>query len=318
MKKDNSSPAAVIDVGTNSIKLVVGELDENGSLRVLLHRTANTRLGEGIDTNGFLSSESQNRTIEAILGFIHVAKEFGANYINIIGTSAMRDASNALKFIDRLKNESGCTLKILSEEDEGRLSFIGASLDPSLGGYSEVQAVVDVGGGSTEVTVGKNGTIIFSKSIRLGAVRLTERYLHSDPPTNCEYVACTDYIEKLLVETYSGLNIKRIIAVGGSAVNLGRMIYRICPEKTLEIHGKYISSDQIDNLIHSLIKMTVEEKKKVVGLEAERADIIVAGISILKCLVKHFHTDGLIISTRGLRHGMLYELLLAGLDGCRL
>lgn len=301
--------AAVIDVGTNTVKLTVGEKDKNGRIRVLADSANVSRLGENLDTEGMLQPQSQQRTIAAIANFIKTANDLRASNIRIVATSAMRDARNSQEFVSLVKSQLGIDLEILSEEDEGRLSYSSVASDPELGAYKGTLAVVDIGGGSTEITFGEDSGIILSNSVRIGAVRLTERILKSDPPDPDEIGKARALASESIREAAGARQASRIVQVGGSAVNVARIFKHVPPSMTSEVHGTILTPIEMRRMLDFLSGMSLEQKKTIVGLEPDRADIILAGAIILDSVMSVLNASELLISTRGLRHGVLYEML---------
>lgn len=301
--------AAVIDVGTNSIKLVVGEREAGGPVGAIAHATTNPRLGEGVDKTHEINPQAMDRAIDAISQLLGVAREHGADSVRIAGTSAMRDARNRDQVIERVRRELGVELEVLPEEEECRYSYLAVALDPVLGGYSGGQVVADVGGGSSELTFGIGGERVSGRSVRIGAVRLTERYLSADPPSADDIARAAREAEKLLSDGAPVLDIGRAVGIGGSAVNLARVLKGI-PVTTYEgIHGTTISRVQMAGLIDALASRTVAERKTMTGLEPERADILLGGAIVLNATLTVTGAGELVISTRGLRFGILYEML---------
>lgn len=301
--------AAAVDVGTNSIKIAVAELDGAGGIRVLADSSEIARLGEGVDKTGSLNPEAQDRALAAIARLLHTTEELGAEHCRIVATSAVRDAENRAEFAGRVKVSLGIDLEVLGEEEEGRLSYSAVALDPVLRSNSSELAVVDIGGGSTEVTFGTGSRVTFSRSARIGAVRLTERVIESDPPNAAEIadaaLMAAEEIRCIVGERRS----KRVAGVGGTAVNLARILKGVGRERTSEVHGVSISPSEFHDLLDLLSRMTCESRKGLIGLDPARADIIVAGAIILDRVMAHLEAEELTVSTRGLRYGVLYEIL---------
>jgi exopolyphosphatase / guanosine-5'-triphosphate,3'-diphosphate pyrophosphatase len=301
--------AAALDVGTNSIKIVVGQINEDGVPRVLREATTNPRLGEGVDETRQIDPEAQERAMNAIGRLVGIAKSMGANQTRIVATSAVRDAANREELIDRVRQRFSLGLEVLSEEEEARLSHLAVDEDPMLGKFDGNQATVDVGGGSTELTLAKANTILRSTSVKLGAVRLTERFLDADTPTTAMIAEAKDYAVDMLLGAVGRFEADRVVGVGGTAVNLARIWHEIPEDKTEEAHGSAITHSNIKALIDGMCALTLEKRRTLVGLEPERADIIVAGAVIFDAILDVLGREEMIVSTRGLRHGILYELL---------
>ncbi len=300
--------AAAIDVGTNTVKLVVGERNING-LKLLTEAVLQPRIGEGVDEAGFICSDAINRAIMDISKFLSIAREHGAENVRVVGTSAMRDARNSAEVVEQMRGELGIDLEILSEEDECRISYMAIALDPVLGEYEETQVVADVGGGSSELTFGKGAHIIGGKSVRIGAVRLTERHITTDLPSKDDLKNAAEAAKSLLKEAVLTQQAGRVVGVGGSAVNIARMLKRILVGTIKGAHGAVITRDALRGLIDKLAQMTIAERRSVIGLDPERADIILGGAIILESIMTLTGAPEMVTSARGLRHGVLYEML---------
>ena len=304
-----NSTAAIIDVGTNSVKLLVGRVNVRGAIEVLSESAAITRLGEGLDATHNISPEAENRTVETISDMLHTARGLNASLIRVVGTSAVRDAVNRDHLIDRLRAEQSVELEVVSEEDEWRFSYLAIALDPVLGTHNGPQLMADVGGGSTELAIGVGRDAEVSTSLKLGIVRLTERCLTAAPPSFTDLASARAEADSLVSEWLGGREIGRVIGVGGSAINLMR-IHRRIPADTIEgVHGSSISRDDLADLVRTLASLTIKQRKGLVGLEPDRADTILAGAVIFERILTASNAVDLIISTRGLRYGLLCEAL---------
>lgn len=301
--------AAAIDVGTNSIKLVVGETDDTGAVRILHNASEIARLGENVDASGRLSTDAQSRAIESLARLTDAARAFGAGAVRMAGTSALRDAANRGDFAEMVRRELGVELEVITEEDECRLSYSAVAHDPDLGVFDGRQAVVDVGGGSSELVVGHAVEISYARSLKIGAVRLTERCIRHDPPLPEELMRAASLVDSIFADVSSGAAVERLIGVGGSAVNLARIARQITLERSAEVHGDKLTRGDLERLIASLAAIGVRERMRVTGLDPARADIIVAGAIILSRVVDALNVPEMMVSIRGLRFGLLYEML---------
>lgn len=301
--------AAAIDLGTNTIKMAVGETDSSGRFAVIADERLGARLGQGVDAAGRLNSESQQRALDALRKLVGWAHELKVDKLRIAATSAMRDAKNRDEFIDLVRNDLGMTVEVLSEEDEALLSFKAVALDPELGGKASQHLVFDVGGGSTELVVGTRDYIASARSLRIGAVRLTERYLADDPPTGEQLADASAYAEEVIKSAVDDADVDKVVGVGGTIVNAAAMIYAIPLERYAEVHGLRLSQEQVQAMLNLTASLTVSERRKLVGLEHERADVIVGGIVIVERIMHVFGVDEVTVSTRGLRYGLLYDML---------
>ena len=301
--------AAAIDVGTNSVLLALGEKTADGSIRLICEAGSNPRLGEGFGETGNLRPDGMERTIDAIGKLLGLCREHGAEQVRVVGTSAIREAANGDRFIELVRERLGVELQPISGHDEARLSFSAIALDPVIGGFTKNQLVVDVGGGSTEIIFGHGFEVGFVSSVKAGAVRFTDRFLKGPSPSPCQLVDAAVMAERLLGSIAKLVGVGRFVAVGGSAVNIARVWQEIPLERTDEVHGLRMTYRNLRETIDLLVSLTPERRRQLVGLEPERADIILAGAIIMERALAISAVEEMTISTRGLRHGVLYELL---------
>jgi exopolyphosphatase / guanosine-5'-triphosphate,3'-diphosphate pyrophosphatase len=310
--------AAVIDAGTNSVKIVVGESDGD-VVRILADHSVITRLGQGLDASLVLGTQAQRRTLSGVRSHLQAARGLGVDETIVVATSAVREAKNSSQFLLAAQSELGVEVEVLSEGDEGRLSYEAVALDPTLGLGSGELAVLDVGGGSTEFASGRHGVPTFCRSLKLGAVRLTERFVRSDPPSVAEITELTAAVEDTMEhpELVEGAVAQQIgdrvrgtlTGVGGSAVNLARINMSVPATMTSTVHGAKMSREEVAALLSRLSEMTLQTRKRVIGLDPDRADIIIAGAIILYQAMVVVRAEELLVSTHGLRYGALYEML---------
>lgn len=271
---------ASIDIGTNSMRLLIADYDEKIANRKKYVTT--TRMGQGVNKNGVISSNAIKRNLDSFVNFVKTANEEQAEQIYAIGTSALRDSKNRKEFIDIVKLHTGIEIEVINGIVEAELGFYGVAL-----GIEDKHRIliIDIGGGSTEFVVGsKDEGVIYKESIDIGAVRLTEQFQISDENTSENLEKMTKHIhEKIghlsdLVDEYS---IKKIIGIGGtlstaSSINQSMKIY-----DTNKIHNSVLEFDDVKYMLEGLKNITTDERKKIVGLEPSRADIILAGFNIL-------------------------------------
>ncbi len=303
---------AAFDIGTNSVKLLVADL--NDGVSVLHEETVVTRLGAGmLPNNPRLWESPMHRTIEAVSSMVRTARNFGVgNRITTVGTAALREAVNSNEFVDRLKQTCGLDVRIISGQEEARLSFMAVRLDP-LWRSRPVLRVIDIGGGSTEIITGtvNEGKEPHRTSIPLGAVRLTERFLKADPPAVKELAAATAAVQTafdgVVLPDGAGTD---LVGVGGTVTNLAAITQgRFCAPE--ELHGCALSLEQIEAVMSRLVACTLEERKQVPGLDPRRADIIIAGAILLNHTLGCTGSATIEVSTRGLRWGVLYDSFLS-------
>jgi exopolyphosphatase / guanosine-5'-triphosphate,3'-diphosphate pyrophosphatase len=296
---------AAIDIGTNSVLLLVAEKDAVGRWQAVEERAEITRLGKGVDQSRRLSAEAMELTLEVLTRFATEARALGAAAIAVSATSAARDASNGPEFLAAVKTRAGLTVEILPGDEEARLSFASAHAD--FGGDGSL-VVIDIGGGSTEFIFGDaSGAISFRKSFDVGSVRLTERFVTSDPPAAAEVSA----IEALVTETFAGLPPPparfRFVGVAGTVTTLCAVARRIEPYDPALVHGAELTFAEIDSTTQRLAHLPVALRRTLPGLQPKRADVIVAGGLILRAACMRLGTKSVVVSDRGLRWGLLAD-----------
>lgn len=306
---------ACIDCGTNSVKVIVADL-ANGSASPVLGLSETTRIGEGMQANNMvLQDEPMRRTLDAITRFAAAAKEQGALETVLIGTAALRDAHISADFVRRVHEACGLALEIISGEEEARLSFLAVRRDPHWRDYPQL-LVIDIGGGSTELIQGEAGAdrVQARTSVNLGAVKLTESFLKSDPVTPEQLAAARHAAATAFgaVPLKSGLErAYHVVGVGGTLTNLGSMRLGAEVEPEL-VHGMPLRVPDVEAICTLLAERSVEERRQLPGLDPRRADIILAGAILLLQSLRHIASDQVDICTRGLRWGVLYDRFLPG------
>ncbi|WP_334104077.1 hypothetical protein [Aminobacterium mobile] len=304
---------AVIDIGSNSIKLLIAIL-QGEELVSLDERIEITRLSEGLAKEGLLLPEPMRRTIEGVERFVWVAREAGVSQIVVIGTMAFRSASNSSSFVETLLDRTGVSMKILSGDEESEFAFRGALSGIWEDKYlSQNVTVFDIGGGSTELVQGKGGNIIHRWSLPIGSVVLTEKFLQKTPVSS-EYVHKVRLeIRKILSNRWDFLSqVGTLVGVGGTvtamvAVKLG--LYSYTPES---VHGISLSLGEIKRQIFLYSSKTLEERCLIPGLSPGRADIILAGACIVAEILNIAREEKFVVSHRGLRHGVALHILQGG------
>jgi len=299
---------ASIDIGTNSVKLLVADVEEQQIKNILIDAHEITRLGQNVDKNGKILPDAMVRTLDVITKLKNKAKAIDAVDIFAFATSAMRDAENSIDFTKQIKEQTDIDLHILSGDEEAELTYIGVCSEPEF--LSKSVILVDVGGGSTEFIIGQNGIIEDKFSINIGCVRLTEEFIHTDP---IELAELQKIIQKIISTLYIKLSyipvgMYDIIGVGGTITTLSAIHQHMEGYSSINVHGYIMQKEQIVRLLSHLHRMTLEERKKVLGLQPERADIIVAGTAIFSTILEILKSQEITISKRGLRYGALLKM----------
>ena len=283
---------AVVDLGTNSTRLLVADVDD-GHVDEVARRLTITRLGEGVDERRKLLPLPVARVRNVLSDYRRELEELGAERTLVLGTSAIRDADNGEAFLGEIEWSYGFTTRLLSGEEEGELTRRGVA------GGRELEPgtlVLDVGGGSTELIA--DG---FRTSLDLGCVRLTERFLHSDPPTRGELEAAVRAVREALPD----LEPTQAIGVAGTVTTLAALeLGKYDPDR---VHGHRISREAVESQLQRLASLPLAQRRELPGLEPERAPVIVAGAVIVREVLERYGLDGLEASERDILHGAALE-----------
>jgi exopolyphosphatase/guanosine-5'-triphosphate,3'-diphosphate pyrophosphatase len=285
-------PVAAIDIGTNTTRLIVAEV-AGSKLEELERRTVITRLGEGVDKSGVLSSAGIERVHETLSEYAEIVERLDAAPTLVVATSAVRDASNGGEFLSEIERRFGFKVRLLSGSEEALLAFRGATLGRSL---MRSVLVVDIGGGSTELVLGDAGGPSFHVSLDIGAVRLTERYLHSDPPTPAELDHCAMAVRELLVDRIpTGVLNAPTAAIGnaGTITTIAALDQSLPAYDRDRVHGYSVTRRAVHEQLTRLAALPLSERRQVPALEPERAPVIVAGAIVCSELLDAFALDAI-------------------------
>ncbi len=300
---------ATIDVGTNTVILLVAELIGKIGLHFLEDRAEITRLGEGVDRTGVLGEEGQNRTLNALRGYCERCRSLNVEEIRVAGTSALRDAANAGDFRNRLKRELNLNLRVLSPQEEAGYSYLAVQRGLPLG--AKELLVVDVGGGSTEFIWGKDGELYRWASFQMGTVRLTERFLFSDPvrEEECTQLASAvdDDLRGVLADWKTETVFDVMVGIAGTFTTLSAAKKGLIRYLPAEVHGSFLNREEIQRQIRHFKGKTIAERREIRGLEPKRADVILAGSLLVDRIMEFFHIERVVVSDQGIRHGLLYD-----------
>jgi exopolyphosphatase/guanosine-5'-triphosphate,3'-diphosphate pyrophosphatase len=295
---------ATVDIGTNSVLLLVAERDSNGLFHPIAERMEITRLGRGVDRTGALSEEALADTLSALRAFADEARALGATSIAATATSAARDATNGQELIRRAA-ALGVPVEIIGGEREAQLSYAAVAFDFAPG--DERIAVIDIGGGSTEFIVGQGPQVSFRRSINVGSVRLTERYVEGDPPT-AESIARVDAAlgEALTIVPRVDAGV-RVVGIAGTFTTMAAIARGVEPYDPERIHGLELSVAELDRVGEQLARLPLSQRQHLPGLSPKRADVIVAGARLAARSVRALGVDRVTIGDRGVRWGYLYD-----------
>ncbi len=308
---------AALDCGTNSTRLLIsGEAGEivDRQMRV-------TRLGQGVDTNRKLSPEAIERTLAVLRDYRTRMDANNVRSARMVATSAARDASNSSEFLSAAAEVTGVTPELLSGDDEGRLSFRGATADlpvPEAGstsapGPAQVELVVDIGGGSTELVVGTPGQwdSVRVLSLDIGCVRVTERFLHSDPPTESELEEARRAVRAELEVAMAFFALgpaERIIGLAGTVSTLGSLSLGLTDYERARVHHSVLTISEVDKWLDKLASETTPARKELPGMDPGRADVIVGGALILSEVMSTFERATCLVSEADILDGMVASL----------
>ena len=307
----DANRVAVIDIGTNSTRLLVADV-AGRQVAEIERRSRVTRLGRGVDLSGRLAAEAIEAACEAIADYVALYEEAQAGTIVAIATSAVRDASNGGAFIAELRERFALSARVLGGDEEARLTYLGATAEQP---PAEPTLVIDIGGGSTELIVGTGAEIDFHASLQAGVVRHSERHVASDPPTAAELEALVadlrGPIEAAAAEL-PGPGPSTGIAVAGTPTSLAAIEIGLEPYDPKRVHGHTLTLPAIQHLLSQLASVPLAERQEVPGMHPDRAPTIVAGVVILTEAMRAFGLDRIEVS----EHDILYGAALsAGEDG---
>jgi exopolyphosphatase/guanosine-5'-triphosphate,3'-diphosphate pyrophosphatase len=301
---------ATIDVGTNTTLLLVARVEPSGEITVLDERAEITRLGRGIGAGGDLGDDAIARTLEALRGYAALARQHGARVV-AVGTEALRRAPNAAAFLEPAAAILGAPLEVIDGAREATLTFGAVVASFSDDARAGALVVVDIGGGSTEIIVADGGAVRFKTSLPLGSVRLTERHVRSDPPEACALDAIAREVDAALagVPWPAPAEGATLVGVAGTVTSLAAMALGLALYDPARVHGFDLGTDALDAQIERLRTSTQAEREGFVGLDPRRADVILAGALILARIAHAAGLTSIRVSDRGIRWGLLYELL---------
>jgi exopolyphosphatase/guanosine-5'-triphosphate,3'-diphosphate pyrophosphatase len=310
---------AVVDVGTNSIKLLVADVT-GAEVRPVLEESKQTRLGHGFYPAHVLQPGPIAQTAKVIAEFAAKTAGLGAASPRVVATSAVRDAHNQQELIAAVKQACGLVIRVISGEEEADYGFKGVTSDPGLA--TEPLLLLDVGGGSTEFILGQHDQKHFAKSFQLGTVRLLEQLRPADPPSPRELAECRAWLRRFLNAEIGPKLIPallkeagqlppattvQLVGIGGTASILACMEARLNIFDRERLEATRLNLDRLHWHVEYLWGLPIAERKKIVGLPPNRADVILTGTAIYEAVSDHFGFKQLRVSTRGLRFAIVME-----------
>lgn len=293
---------AAIDIGTNSMRLLLAELE--GIKIVDRKKEINTtRIGQSVDQEGIISQEGIERNLEAFEAFVQKAKEYGAEAIFAIATSAVRDAKNGKEFVQAAFEKTGVEIQVISGKKEAEIGYKGVLM--GLRDTTLETMVIDIGGGSTEFILGSGENLKEIISEDVGAVRMTERVGEDEAKL---HQAIETTIENTL-QRLKGKELQQLIGIGGTITSLGALHQQLEPYDPEKVHNYSLKIEDIEDIKNQLLQLTLEERKKLKGLHPKRADIIIAGVMILLVIMKKLGIPKITVSEYDNLEGLLYHQL---------
>ncbi len=294
---------AAVDVGTHSVRLLVADV-EGGHVRPVLRRLEVTNLGEGMDRSRVLLPQAIGRTVRAVREFWQLAHRSGAERVVVVGTAAVREASNRSTLVRDLYP---VPLRVLTGEEEAELGYLGVRA--GLAELADPVLVVDVGGGSTELVLGSGQHVLRKVSLPVGSVRVTERYLHADPPADVERLAARREVAECLRPHRAAFGGARAaVGVGGTVTTLAAVDMGLDPYDPDRVHGWKLSAARVHALARGLCAMPVALRRRVPGLLPERAEVICGGALVVQTVLESLQLSELTASESDLLWGVVLSL----------
>src|ERR1700733_11113804 len=297
---------AAVDVGSNSVRLKIARL-QGGRLRALHEDREVTRLGDGVFGSGFLTPDAMAETVKVLRRFHRATQQIVTDTVRVVATSALRDARNSQAFLEWVRSATGWRVEIISGVEEARLIHLGLVSGPRID--SAPMLMMDLGGGSCELTVSQGGHIRDAVSLPLGAVRLTNEFLRHDPPRKGELKRLRGFITReanRILDRITSAKVKNVIATSGTAAALAAVASHL--RQATSRQRLMVSSAEMTRIAKRLARLPVAERRKIEGIGPRRAEIIVAGATVYQELLDRLRLKGFRYSPLGLRDGILAQM----------
>ena len=299
----------MVDIGTNSTRLLIADVAPDGTLTQRYRESIVTRLGDRVDATGRLGDEAIERVFQALEHYRRLIDEHGATTTTAVLTSAVRDAANGSQFTARVRDDYGLDARTIGGDEEAALTFAGATSERVDDGEQIV--VVDIGGGSTEFVIGRDGGVDFHVSTQAGVVRQTERHIRSDPPTREEVDALRREVAEIIaqnVPAQARSEVSVAVAVAGTATSCAAIELGLEPYEPARVHGHVLTRAKTTQILEQLIPLTKEERRDVKGLHPDRAPTILAGVAMLLEVFEAFDLDHVEVSEHDILRGAALAL----------
>ena len=297
-----------IDIGTNSMRLLIADY-KNNKIENREKYINTTRIGQGVDKEGYITEEAMQRNLKALKEFSDKCKEEKCEKVYCMGTSALRDSKNGQDFVNRAKELTNIDVKIICGDEESNLGFMGV-LEGTDGNKKDDILVIDIGGGSTEFIIGNEEGIKFCKSENVGALRMTEKFITTDPISDEEFDAMTDFIEETIsftLDSIKHMHISKLVGIGGAITSLSAMNQQLEVYSMEKVHNSVVTKKDLEKILQNLKNMTLNDKKTIKGLQPKRADIITAGVKILHIIMEKLEFETIVISEYDNLEGLLCQ-----------
>ena len=304
---------AAFDCGTNSLRLLVADLDvAAGTSRDVVREMQIVRLGQGVDRTGHIAEASLQRVFAAVEGYMEQVRDLDVAHVRFCATSAARDAENAEEFLAGIRERVGVRPEVLVGDEEARTSFAGTIRD--LPPLPEPLLVLDIGGGSTEMVLGSaDGTVEAAHSLDIGSVRLNERHLHTDPPTKEEIAAAVEDIDHALDSSdVDPARAASVIGVAGTVTTLAAGVLGLDSYEPELIHRSVLRPDAVQGVVAQLLTMLTEQRKALGYMHPGRADVIGAGGLILDRILRRTTVGSMLVSEHDILDGIAWSMLTRG------
>lgn len=302
---------AVVDIGSNSTRLLIAALDDHRVTRELVRHSEVTRLGSGVDADGRLREDAMQRVYRTLDGYKAEIDAHDVRAAVAVLTSAVRDSANGVQFADTVRTRYELEPHVLTGDQEAQLTFLGATSERDAADRTPT-LVLDIGGGSTEMIIGSGSEVGFHVSTQAGVVRQTERHLHGDPPDAAEMDALVSDVHQILQDNVPAERRGAVghgIAVAGTATSLAAIAQHLDPYDPERVHGYLLSASESDRILGELAAMTLQQRRHVAGLHPDRAPTIVAGVLIFREVLRLFGLDRIEISEHDILRGAALGLV---------
>ncbi len=294
---------AAIDIGTNTILLLIADVEADGSISMIRDEQVIARLGKGVDANRQISGETLERARSYLSSYKEMIDAAGVQRVIAAGTSFLRDARNQKEFVEFIRNKLGIEVRILSGEEEANLTYQG-SVSEFRTNEQQHFAVLDIGGGSTELTLGINEEVHQHTSIDVGSVRITERFLRVSPPSPDSLAEARQFIKNSLSVVPQPHRPTRFIGVAGTLTTLAAIDLRLKHYDRTTVTGHVLSYETINSIFEELKGKSIDEIRSYPQILAGRSDILLAGVLILLEVLRATRMDSITVSDSGLRFGL--------------